>query len=101
MRSDIFTFTMVYSFYFRLFPLMNEIVNHNYKFKFPVCYYTIANKQERTQRRIYKMKIKVLHQGDKVLNVTSEFIVIKRVNGEVDIIPIVVTDMGPRVGYLL
>ena len=47
------------------------------------------------------MKIKVLHQGDKVLNVTAEFIVIKRVNGEVDIIPIVVTDMGPRVGYLL
>ena len=43
------------------------------------------------------MKIKVLHQGDKVLIVTSEFIVIKRVNGEVDIIPIVVTDMGPRV----
>ena len=43
------------------------------------------------------MKIKVLHQGDKVLNVTYEFIVIKRVNGEVDIIPIVVTDMGPRV----
>lgn len=40
------------------------------------------------------MKIKVLHQGDKVLNVTAEFIVIKRVNGEVDIIPIVVTDMG-------
>ncbi len=55
------------------------------------------HKQEPTQRRIYKMKIKVLHQGDKVLNVTSEFIVIKRVNGEVDIIPIVVTDMGPRV----
>lgn len=43
------------------------------------------------------MKIKVLHQGDKVLNVTAEFIVIKRVNGEVDIIPIVVTDMGLRV----
>ena len=43
------------------------------------------------------MKIKVLHQGDKVLNVTCEFIVIKRVNGEGDIIPIVVTDMGPRV----
>lgn len=43
------------------------------------------------------MKIKVLHQGDKVLNVTSEFIVIKRVNGEVDIIPIIVTDMGLRV----
>ena len=26
LRSDIFTFVMVYSFYFRLFPLMNEIV---------------------------------------------------------------------------
>ena len=26
LRSDIFTFTMVYSFYFRLFPLMNQIV---------------------------------------------------------------------------
>ena len=26
LRSDIFTFVMVYSFYFRLFPLMNQIV---------------------------------------------------------------------------
>ena len=43
------------------------------------------------------MKIKVLHQGDKVLNVTPEFIVIKRVNGEVDIMPIIVTDMGLQV----
>ena len=29
LRSDIFTFVMVYSFYFRLFPLMNQIVNHH------------------------------------------------------------------------
>lgn len=43
------------------------------------------------------MKIKVLHQGDKVLNVTSEFIAIRRVNGEVDVLPISVTDMGLRV----
>ena len=40
------------------------------------------------------MKIKVLHQGDKVLNVTSKFIAIKRENGEVDVIPISVIDMG-------
>ena len=32
LRSDIFTFTMVYSFYFRLFPLMNQIVNSWFSF---------------------------------------------------------------------
>ena len=26
--------------------LMNQIVNHNYKFRFSVCYYTITNKNE-------------------------------------------------------
>lgn len=35
------------------------------------------------------MKIGVLKKGDKVLNVTGEFVAVERKNGEVDIIPIV------------
>ena len=40
------------------------------------------------------MKINVLHEGDKVLNVTNEFVAVERVNGEVDIIPILRDDNG-------
>ena len=32
LRSDIFTFVMVYSFYFRLFPQMNQIVKKFFTF---------------------------------------------------------------------
>ena len=35
------------------------------------------------------MKVNVLRKGDSVLNVTAEFVAIKRKNGEVDVIPIV------------
>lgn len=35
------------------------------------------------------MKINIMKKGDKVINVTGEFIAVKRKNGEVDIIPII------------
>lgn len=34
------------------------------------------------------MKVNVLSNGDRVLNVTNEFVAIERVNGEVDILPL-------------
>lgn len=34
------------------------------------------------------MKIKVLNAGDKVMNVTTEFVAIERANGEVDVLPL-------------
>lgn len=40
------------------------------------------------------MKINVMNKGDKVLNVTSEFVAVQRKNGEVDIIPLIVEDKG-------
>lgn len=40
------------------------------------------------------MKINVLHEGDKVLNVTNEFVAVERANGEVDILPILRDDNG-------
>lgn len=43
------------------------------------------------------MKIKVLNKGDKVLNVTQEFVTIQRKNGEVDIIPMINSDSGVRI----
>lgn len=43
------------------------------------------------------MKINVLKKGDKVINVTSEFIVVQRENGEVDIIPLIRDGIGLRV----
>ena len=43
------------------------------------------------------MKIDVLKKGDSVLNVTDEFIAVKRKNGEVDIIPFVKEATGWRV----
>ena len=43
------------------------------------------------------MKIKVMSKGDKVLNVTSELVAIKRKNGEVDIIPLISDDSGVRI----
>ena len=43
------------------------------------------------------MKIGILKKGDQVLSVTSEFIAIQRKNGEVDIIPMLMDEMGLRV----
>lgn len=43
------------------------------------------------------MKINVLKKGNKVINVTSEFIVVQRKNGEVDIIPLIRDGIGLRV----
>ena len=34
------------------------------------------------------MKINILNKGDKVLNVTENFIAVERKNGEVDIVPL-------------
>lgn len=34
------------------------------------------------------MRIKILQDGDKVIGVTSDFIVVERISGEVDIIPL-------------
>lgn len=35
------------------------------------------------------MKINVLKSGDEVLNVTQDFVAVRRKNGEVDILPLV------------
>lgn len=35
------------------------------------------------------MRIGVLHAGDKVINITNEFVAIERVNGEVDVFPFI------------
>ena len=43
------------------------------------------------------MKINVLRKGDKVLNITSEFLAIQRKNGEVDILPITSYEHGVRI----
>ena len=45
------------------------------------------------------MILGLLKKGDKVLNVTSEFVVVKRKNGEVDIIPLIKCDRSWRVDY--
>lgn len=34
------------------------------------------------------MRIKILQDGDKVIDVTSDFIAVERISGEVDIIPL-------------
>lgn len=40
------------------------------------------------------MKINILNKGDRVLNVTADFIAVERKNGEVDIVPIVKDESG-------
>lgn len=40
------------------------------------------------------MKVNVMNKGDKVLNVTSEMVIIQRKNGEVDILPLIGRDSG-------
>lgn len=43
------------------------------------------------------MTIGILKKGDSVLNVTAEFIVVQRKNGEVDIVPLLKNETGLRV----
>jgi len=43
------------------------------------------------------MTIGILKKGDSVLNVTAEFIVVQRKNGEVDIVPLLKDETGLRV----
>lgn len=43
------------------------------------------------------MTIGILKKGDSVLNVTAEFIVVQRKNGEVDIVPLLENETGLRV----
>ncbi len=45
------------------------------------------------------MVLGLLKKGDKVLNVTAEFVAIKRKKGEVDIIPIIKDGKSWRVDY--
>lgn len=40
------------------------------------------------------MRIDVLRAGDKVINVTNDFVAVERANGEVDILPLVHDDTG-------
>ena len=44
-----------------------------------------------------KMIIGVMKKGDRVLGVTTDFIAIERKNGEVDVIPFIMDNMGLRV----
>ena len=43
------------------------------------------------------MKIGILHKGDKVAAVTEKCVVVKRKNGEADILPIITDETGLRV----
>lgn len=45
------------------------------------------------------MMIGLLKKGDEVLNVTNEFVAIKRKKGEVDIIPIIKDGIAFRIDY--
>ena len=45
------------------------------------------------------MVLGLLKKGDKVVNVTSEFVVIKRKKGDVDIIPIIKEGKSWRVDF--
>ena len=40
------------------------------------------------------MKINVLQSGDKVINVTADFVAVERASGEVDILPLVREEGG-------
>lgn len=43
------------------------------------------------------MKIKILHKGDKVINVTKEFVAVQRKNGEVDLVCLNCDETGIRI----
>jgi hypothetical protein len=46
-----------------------------------------------------KYSVKILNKGDSVISVTEKLIAVKRKNGEVDIIPLIIDTVGvpPRV----
>ena len=44
-----------------------------------------------------KITIKILRKGDSVISVTEKMIAVKRKNGEVDIIPLIIGEGFPRV----
>ena len=44
------------------------------------------------------MKFEILEPGDKVLNVTKDFVAVERMNGEVDVFPIAMHNGGMSVG---
>ena len=46
----------------------------------------IETKESNKQEDAHMVKINVLKKGDEVLNVTTDFVAVKRKNGEVDII---------------
>lgn len=43
------------------------------------------------------MRIDILKEGDKVLNVNKSFISVQRANGEVDLVPLIEDETGLRV----
>lgn len=43
------------------------------------------------------MRINIMQKGDRIINVTSMFIVVERKNCEVDIVPIISDETGFRV----
>lgn len=43
------------------------------------------------------MKINILRMGDEVLSVTQNFIAVKRVSGEVDLLPLIIDEEGMRI----
>ena len=45
------------------------------------------------------MYLGLLKKGDEVLNVTEQFVAVKRKKGEVDIIPLIKEDQTIRVAY--
>ncbi|WP_456110429.1 hypothetical protein [Roseburia hominis] len=48
-------------------------------------------------KEVARMTIGILKKGDRVINVTAEFIAIQRKNGEVDIVPLTKDESGLRV----
>lgn len=48
-------------------------------------------------KEVATMTIGILKKGDSVLNVTAEFIVVQRKNGEVDIVPLLKDETGLRI----
>jgi len=40
------------------------------------------------------MKVNVLHEGDRVINVTNEFVAVERASGEVDVLPLIKEGSG-------
>lgn len=43
------------------------------------------------------MKVNILHQGDKVLQVTNDFIAVRRKDKTVDLVPLTFDEFGLRV----